>query len=128
MKFCHPLAFQIHASVSRILYLPFTFYSIFDTSRGGEGGFKKSRRSRNSRELAVYFSLEITIIKDVCVLFKHSHFCFRMLEMHSKRLRFQNFSRNSRLCREFFHSPSTLNFCHLLKILWKTLGWGEGVY
>ena len=30
----------------------------------------------------------------------------------------------------FFHSPSTPNrgFCDPLKILLKTLGWGEGVY
>ena len=28
---------------------------------------------------------------DVCLLFKHSNFCSRMLEMHSKGPRFQNF-------------------------------------
>ena len=30
-----------------------------------------------------------------------------MLEIHSKRPRFQNFSKNSRHCREFFRSDST---------------------
>ena len=30
---------------------------------------------------------------DVCILFKHSNFCSRVLEMHSKRPRFQNFSK-----------------------------------
>ena len=49
-----------------------------------------------SRELAAYFSLEVIPPKkpkfnDACVLFKHSNFCSRMLEMHSKRPRFQNF-------------------------------------
>ena len=34
---------------------------------------------------------------DVCVQFKRSNFCCRMLEMHSKRPRLQNFSRNSLL-------------------------------
>ena len=32
---------------------------------------------------------------NVCVLSKHSNFCSRLLKMHSKRPRFQNFSRNS---------------------------------
>ena len=32
---------------------------------------------------------------NVCVLCKHSIFCSRLLKMHSKRPRFQNFSRNS---------------------------------
>ena len=36
---------------------------------------------------------------DVCVLYKPSNFCFRKLEMHSKRPRFQNFSRNSQFPR-----------------------------
>ena len=36
---------------------------------------------------------------DVCVLYKPSNFCSRKLEMHSKRPRFQNFSRNSPLPR-----------------------------
>ena len=40
--------------------------------------------------------------KDVSVFCSNTHFCFRILEMHSKRLIFQNFSRNSLLCRELF--------------------------
>ena len=44
---------------------------------------------------------------DVCVLFEHSYFCYRMLEMHSKRPRFQTFSRNSHLCHKFLPSPPT---------------------
>ena len=42
----------------KILYFPFTCYSIFDLGGGG-GGFNKRWWSRNSRELAVYFSLKI---------------------------------------------------------------------
>ena len=70
---------------------------------------------------------------------KHSHFCTGMLDMHSKRPRFLNFSRmhaprrilsrNSRFqfnaCkfpRMFFPVLRLLqSFCHLFKILSKTL-------
>ena len=76
---------------------------------------------------------------DVYLLFTHSNFCSGMLEMHSKRPRFQNFSRrhaprrilprNSRFqfnaCksqRTFFPVLRLLqSFCHLFKILSKTL-------
>ena len=100
-----------------------------------------------SRELAAYFSLEITpglnrlfmcchwITKPkfnkVCILFKHSNFCSRMLEMHSaypKRPRFQTFSRNSRLCREFFLLHLLQSFCHLLKILPVGRSWNVGCF
>ena len=93
-----------------------------------------------SCELAAYFSLEINyhslnrvlmcchwIIKpkfnDVCALFKHSNFSSRMLEMHSIH---SNFSRNSRsqvtpLPWVCFLLHLLQSFCHLLKILSKTL-------
>ena len=76
---------------------------------------------------------------DVYLPFKHSNFCSGMLEMHSKRPRFQNFyrghapvqthSRNSRFkfnaCQwqgTFFPVLCLLqSFCHLLKTLLKTL-------
>ena len=76
---------------------------------------------------------------DVYLLFKHSNFCSRMLEMHSKRPRFQNFSRghvprqtlprNSHFqfnaCKPkgtFFPVLCLLqSFRHLLKTLLKTL-------
>ena len=43
---------------------------------------------------------------------------------------FKLFLETSAFAVIFFHSPSTPNrgFCHPLKILLKTLGWGEGVY
>ena len=65
---------------------------------------------------------------DVCVLFKHSNFFSRMLEIHSKRPKFQNFfPGNSRLCGEFVFLLHLLqSFCHLLKILLKTLGGSGG--
>ena len=60
---------------------------------------------------------------DVCVLFKHSNFCSRMLEMHSMH---PNFSRNSYLQvtplpQVCFLLHLLQSFCHLLKILSKTL-------
>ena len=76
---------------------------------------------------------------DVYLLFKHSNFCSRMLEMHSKRPRFQNFSRghapgqtlsrNSRFQFNACKSQGTFfpvlclrqSFCHILKTLLKTL-------
>ena len=64
---------------------------------------------------------------DVCVLFKHLYFCFRMLEMHSKRPRFQIFSRNSHLrCSQvsplpeiFSFSTYSKAFATYLKSCWK---------
>ena len=60
------------------------------------------------------------LFSDVCVLFKHSNFCSRILEMQSKRPRLQNDScscivlvtrafgpRRLRLWHEFFSSPPT---------------------
>ena len=66
-----------------------------------------------SRELAAYFSLVVTPspkpkFNDFCVLFKHSNFCFRKLEIHSKRPRYENFSRSLLVTRVFFPSPPTL--------------------
>ena len=60
-------------------------------------------------------------INDVCVLFRHSNFCSKMLEMYSERARFKNFSRNSHLCCNFFPSPPPPKTSYLLKILLKTL-------
>ena len=60
-------------------------------------------------------------LNDVYVLFKHSHFCFRMLEMHPKRPRFQSFSRKSCLYCQVFLPHLFQSFCHLLEILLKTL-------
>ena len=62
-------------------------------------------------------------INDVCVLFKHSNFCSRMLEIHSMH---SKFSRNSRsqvaaLPRVCFLRHLLQSFCHLLKILSKSL-------
>ena len=45
---------------------------------------------------------------DVCVLFKHSNFCSRMLEMHSKRPKFENFFRN--LHSQVAHLPQAFSF------------------
>ena len=63
---------------------------------------------------------------DVCVLFKHSNFCSRMLEMHSKRPRFPNFSRNLCLWRSqvpllqvFSLSTYSKAFTSYLKSYWK---------
>ena len=64
---------------------------------------------------------------DLCVLFKHSNFCSRMLEMHSKRPRFQNFSRNlhlwrlqvTPLLRVFSFSTCSKAFTSYLKSYWK---------
>lgn len=64
---------------------------------------------------------------DLCVLFKHSNFCSRMLEMHSKRPRFQNFSRNLQLRRSqvmpllrvFSFSTCSKAFTSYLKSYWK---------
>ena len=64
---------------------------------------------------------------DLCVLFKHSNFCSRMLEMHSKRPRFQNFSRNLQprhsqvmpLLRVFSFSTCSKAFTSYLKSYWK---------
>ena len=70
---------------------------------------------------------------DVCVLFKHSNLCSRMLEMHSERPRFQNFSKGhfldplvtfgickSHLLHKFFLLYLLHSFCHPLKTLLKT--------
>ena len=64
---------------------------------------------------------------DVCVLFKQFYFCFRMPEMHSKRPRFQIFSRNSHLrCSQvaplpqiFSFSTHSKAFATYLKSCWK---------
>ena len=57
---------------------------------------------------------------DVCVLLKHANFCSRMLEIHFKTVRFQNFPRNSCLCCEFFPSPPTPKLLlSYLKSYWK---------
>ena len=65
---------------------------------------------------------------DVCVLFKQSNFCSRMLEMHFKKPRFQNFSKlapsalaSCTFATSFFLLHLLQSFCHLLKILLKTL-------
>ena len=57
-----------------------------------------------------------------CVLFKHSNFCSRMLEMHSKKPRFQIFLQKPAPYKSEF-SPLHLfqSFSHLPKILLKTL-------
>ena len=44
--------------------------------------FEKKKDSENPK-----------LFNDVCVLFKHSNFCSRILEMQSKRPRLQNVSR-----------------------------------
>ena len=67
---------------------------------------------------------------DVCVLFKHSNFCSRMLEIHSMH---SNFSRNSRsqvapLPGVCFLRHLLQSFCHLLKILSKTLKLFAGLH
>ena len=58
------------------------------------------------------------------VLFKNSNFCSRMLEMHCKRPRFQNFSPGAKpwtlleTCAfgvSFFHLCLLQSFCHHLK-------------
>ena len=69
-------------------------------------------------------------INDVCVLFKHSNFCSRMLAMHSMH---SDFSRNSRsqvapLPRVCFLRHLLQSFCHLLKILSKTLKLFAGLH
>ena len=96
-----------------------------------------------SRELTTYFSLEITPVykvfmfchrikkpkfNDVCVLFKQSNFCSRMLEMYFKKPRFQNFSKlapsalaSCTFATSFFLLHLLRSICHLLKILLKTL-------
>ena len=68
---------------------------------------------------------------DVCVLFKHSNFCSRMLEMHSKRPSFQFFSQklapsvlaNLVFAARFFsfstYSKAFATFLILLKILYR---------
>ena len=66
----------------------------------------------------------------LCVLFKHSNFCSRMQEMHSKRPRFQMFfsqvtcivgARKLDQWCEFFPSLVLQSFFYLLKTLLKTL-------
>ena len=99
--------------------------------------------SEISRELAAYFSLEITqglnrlfmcchwITKpkfnDVYVLLKHSNFCSRMLKLHSKKHRFQNFPETRAFAANFFLLHLLQNFCYLLKILQggasRNVGW-----
>ena len=71
---------------------------------------------------------------DVCVLFKQSNFCSRMLEMHFKKPRFQTFSKLAPLALAsctFATSFSLLHLlqsiCHLLKILLKTLYKAESI-
>ena len=61
---------------------------------------------------------------DVCVLFKHTNFCSRMLEIHSKRPKFQIFFPETQafVASFFFLLHLLQSFCHILKILLKTLG------
>ena len=48
-----------------------------------------------------------------------------MLKMHSKRLRFQNFPRNWRLCREFFSCSIYSKLLPSIKNLIENPGFGE---
>ena len=69
---------------------------------------------------------------NVCVLFKHSNFCSRLLKMCTKRPRFQTFSRNS-FAPSVFSSHTFAagflffllhllqSFCHLVQIFLKTV-------
>lgn len=81
---------------------------IWEAGNESEPGFRIIRAGsrRNSQpiscELAAYFSLEITplsskkspnLMTSQCVLFNYSNFRSRMLEIHSRRPRFKNFSR-----------------------------------
>ena len=78
------------------------------------------------------YSFAVTEIKkpkfnNVCVLFKNSNFCSRMLEMYSKMPRFHKFSRGGGVCPwtaletgvSFFHLHLLQSFCHQLKTLLK---------
>ena len=56
-----------------------------------------------------YYPLEKLEFNDVHVLFKHSKFCSRMLEMHSEKPSFQNFSRGHAPKQ---NPPSNLHFQH----------------
>ena len=58
-------------------------------------------------------------LNDVYALFKHSNFCAKMLKMHSKRPRYQSFSRNSHLCLSFSFSTYSKAFAAYFGSYWK---------
>ena len=65
-----------------------------------------------NRVLMYWHRIKKPKFNDVCALYKHSNFCSRMLEMHSKRPRFH---------ASIFLLHLLQSLCHLLKILLKAL-------
>ena len=116
---------QIHASVSRfcIFHLHVTPFS---THRGG-GGFNKRRWSTFLWKLPLKKpNLKMSVFRSNTLIFAPEFWECILLRGSD----FKILPETRAFAVNFFHSPSTPNrgFCHPLKILLKTLGWGEGVY
>ena len=132
MKFCFSLAYQIHALVSRFGIFQFKLVYMLLHFRHIPGDFNKGRWSRKTSEPASTFLWKLLPKKPK---FEMSVFCSNTLifapECWKCILRgsdFKIFPETRAFAASFFHYPSTPNFCHLLKILLKTVGLGKGVY
>ena len=58
-------------------------------------------------------------LNDVCLLFKHSHFCFRMLEMHPRGPDFKVFPESPTFIASFSFLTYSKAFATYLKFYWK---------